>query len=154
MKKPCFILLLALLCCVMQKVTAQNIPIEIVNNSVFPDDKVYVAIIGKKVSDDKPIYYDLASNNAGDASLKALTTDLNTLHKEGGDRGYANVFTTLDRIKNKTVYVDKTHACRMFFGFNSPLYLHVNDNNGGYAGADMQNPTDPNIDVLFICCCH
>ena len=149
MKKPCFILLLALLCCVMQKVTAQNIPIEIVNNSVFPDDKVYVAIIGKKVSDDKPIYYDLASNNAGDASLKALTTDLNTLHKEGGDRGYANVFTTLDRIKNKTVYVDKTHACRMFFGFNSPLYLHVNDNNGGYAGADMQNPTDPNIDVRW-----
>lgn len=149
MKKPCFILLLALLCCVMQKVTAQNIPIEIVNNSVFPDDKVYVAIIGKKVSDDTPIYYDLASNNAGDASLKALTTDLNTLHKEGGDRGYANVFTTLDRIKNKTVYVDKTHACRMFFGFNSPLYLHVNDNNGGYAGADMQNPTDPNIDVRW-----
>lgn len=83
------------------KVHAQKIPIEIVNNSVFPDDKVYVAIIGKKVSDDAPIYYDLIANNASDAALRALTVNTNTLHKSNGDRGYANVFTTLDKIKTK-----------------------------------------------------
>ena len=149
MKKNRILLFLSLFCVAILKVHAQNIPIEIVNTSVFPDDKVYVAIIGKKVSDDAPIYYDLEANNASDAALRALNVNTNTLHKVNGDRGYANVFTTLNKIKNKTIYVDKTHACRMFFGFNSPLYLHVNDNNGGYAGADMQNPTDPNIDLRW-----
>ena len=71
------------------------------NNSVFPDDKVYVAIIGKKVSDDAPIYYDLIANNASDAALRALTVNTNTLHKFNGDRGYANVFTPLNQIKTK-----------------------------------------------------
>ena len=149
MKKNRILLFLTLFCVAILKVHAQNIPIEIVNNSVFPDDKVYVAIIGKKVSDNAPIYYDLIANNASDAALRALTTSTNTLHKSNGDKGYANVFTPLNKIKNKTIYVDKTHACRMFFGFNSPLYLHVNDNNGGYAGADMQNPSDPNIDLRW-----
>ena len=149
MKKNRVLLLLTLFCVAILKVHAQKIPIEIVNNSVFPDDKVYVAIIGKKVSDDAPIYYDLIANNASDAALRTLTVNTNTLHKFNGDRGYANVFTPLNQIKNKTIYVDKTHACRMFFGFNSPLYLHVNDNNGGYAGADMQNPSDPNIDLRW-----
>lgn len=105
---------LTLFCVAILKVHAQNIPIEIVNNSVFPDDKVYVAIIGKKVSNDAPIYYDLIANNANDAALRALTVNTNTLHKFNGDRGYANVFTPLNQIKNKTIYVDKTHACRMF----------------------------------------
>lgn len=149
MKKNRVLLFLTLFCVAILKVHAQKIPIEIVNNSVFPDDKVYVAIIGKKVSDDAPIYYDLIANNASDAALRTLTVNTNTLHKFNGDRGYANVFTPLNQIKNKTIYVDKTHACRMFFGFNSPLYLHVNDNNGGYAGADMQNPSDPNIDLRW-----
>lgn len=60
-----------------------------------------MAIIGKKVIDDAPIYYDLEANNASDAALKALTTNTNTLHKVNGDRGYANVFTTLNKIKTK-----------------------------------------------------
>ena len=114
MKKNRVLLFLTLFCVAILKVYAQNIPIKIVNNSVFPDDKVYVAIIGKKVSNDAPIYYDLIANNASDAALRALTTNTNTLHKSNGDRGYANVFTPLNKIKNKTIYVDKTHACRMF----------------------------------------
>ena len=55
MKKNRVLLFLTLFCVAILKVHAQKIPIEIVNNSVFPDDKVYVAIIGKKVSDDAPI---------------------------------------------------------------------------------------------------
>ena len=72
MKKNRVLLFLTLFCVAILKVHAQNIPIEIVNNSVFPDDKVYVAIIGKKVIDDTPIYYDLIANNASDAALRAL----------------------------------------------------------------------------------
>ena len=72
MKKNRVLLFLTLFCVAILKVHAQKIPIEIVNNSVFPDDKVYVAIIGKKVSDDAPIYYDLIANNASDAALRAL----------------------------------------------------------------------------------
>lgn len=59
MKKNRVLLFLTLFCVAILKAHAQNIPTEIVNNSVFPDDQVYVAIIGKKVSDDAPIYYDL-----------------------------------------------------------------------------------------------
>ena len=92
MTKNRVLLFLTLFCVAILKVHAQNIPIEIVNNSVFPDDKVYVAIIGKKVSNDAPIYYDLEANNASDAALRALTTNTNTLHKFNGDRGYAQAW--------------------------------------------------------------
>ena len=101
MKKNRILLFLTLFCVAILKVHAQKIPIEIVNNSVFPDEQVYVAIIGKKVSNDAPIYYDLEANNASDAALSALTVNTNTLHKFNGDRGYANVFTTLDKIKDR-----------------------------------------------------
>ena len=74
MKKNRILLFLTLFCVAILKVHAQNIPIEIVNNSVFPDDKVYVAIIGKKVINDAPIYYDLEANNASDAALRATPT--------------------------------------------------------------------------------
>ncbi|MCR5077173.1 MAG: family 16 glycosylhydrolase [Prevotella sp.] len=126
---------------------AGTVPIKLVNNSCFPDNQVYVAIIGQ--FNGRPIYYDLPRNSNGNAVLGTLTTDLNTLHKTNGDRGFANVFTTLDRIPDRTIHVEHTNACRIFFGFNSPMYLHVNDNNGGYAGADMQNPSDPNHNIRW-----
>lgn len=135
----------ALMAC--QQLMAGLIPMKLVNNSCFSDADIYVAIIGKR--DDTGIYYNLGGNNAGNSALSNLNTGCNTLHKEAGDRGYANVFTRLSDIPDKTVYIDRTHACRMFFSFNSPMYLHVNDDNGGYAGADMQNPSDPNLDIRW-----
>lgn len=155
MKKVKFLLALGALLAggfVSQAQNLELVPAKIVNNSVFPDNQIYVGIMGKEVGTNRPVYYNLADNSSADAALVTLTTDANTLHKEAGDRGFANVFTTLDKIKDKTIYIARTHACRMFIGFNSPMYLHVNDNNGGFAGADMQNPSDPNIDVRWELC--
>ena len=127
-----------------------RIPAKIVNNTVFSDDEIYVAIIGKQkvggaVQD---IYYDLRANNSGDACTRQLTPSLNTMHKQAGDWGYANIFCKLSEIKDKTVYISQTFANRMFFGFKSPMYLHVHET-GGYAGADLQNPSDPNYDIRW-----
>ena len=129
---------------------AQIIPVKIINNSHsdFNDDEIYIGIIGQNKTIG-PLYYDLKNNNANDAGLRKLTTGCNTLHKVAGDQGYADVFTRLSDIKDKTIYMDKTFACRMFIGFKRPMYMHVNDNNGGYAGANLQNPTDPNLGQRF-----
>ena len=127
------------------------LPVQLTNNSQFDDSEIYVAIIGNydpTHSSSKWIYYDLPNNSASNTALKDLTTAVNTLHKTSGDWGYANIFTTLDKIPNKTIYVDHTHGCRIFFGFRSPMYLHAFDN-AGYAGADMQNASDPNHGVRW-----
>ena len=121
-------------------VSAQTVPMQLVNNSDYADYEIYVAIIG--MQNGQWIYYDLAANTPSDAAVKPLNTSANTLHRQATDWGYANIFTTLDNIKEQTIHVDHTNACRVFFGFRSPMYLHAFD--AGYAGADFQNPTDPN----------
>ena len=121
-------------------VSAQTVPLQLVNNSDFADNEIYVAIIG--MQNGQWIYYDLADNTTANAAVKPLNTSVNTLHRQPNDWGYANVFTTLDQIKEQTIHVAHTNACRLFFGFRSPMYLHAFD--AGYAGADFQNPTDSN----------
>ena len=121
-------------------------PMQIVNNSPFPDNQVYIAIVSNYAG--VVSYYDLNHNTANSVAFPRLTTALNTLHKTSGDWGYADVFVTLDQIVNKTIYIDRTMACRMFFSFGSPMYLHVHAT-GGYAGVDLNNPTDPNADVRW-----
>lgn len=140
-------LLFAVLLCFSVAMFAQIIPVRLSNNSEFPDNEVYIGIIGQNSSG--AIYYNLANNSASHVDLPRLTTGCNTLHKVAGDRGYANVFFRLSDIANRTIYLDKTFACRMFFGFRSPMYMHVNDDNGGYAGANLQNSSDPNLNQRF-----
>lgn len=121
-------------------------PMQIVNNSSYKDSEVYVAIIGNNAG--HYYYYDLRNNSATNVPMPNLTTAQNTLHKKSGDWGYADVFVTLDQLKDQTIYVDRSMACRMFFGFKSPMWLHVHEG-GGYAGADLNNPGDPNADMRW-----
>ena len=84
------------------------LPVQLTNNSQFDDSEIYVAIIGNydpTHGSSKWIYYDLPNNSASNTALKDLTTAVNTLHKTSGDWGYANIFTTLDKIPNKTIYL-------------------------------------------------
>lgn len=131
---------------------AANMPLQIVNNSVFKDNEIYVGILGMyknggNSNDSKWIYYDLTANKADDAALKDLNESVNTLHKQAGDQGYANIFTTLDKVKDKTIYIDHTAGCRLLIGFRSPLYLHAFAT--GYAGASLDNPSDPNANIRW-----
>ncbi len=122
-------------------------PMQLTNNSQFSDSEIYIAIVGKRI-DGTTMYYDLSANSASSVAMPELTTSLNTLHKTDGDWGYANIFTTLNTIPNRTIYIDQSLACRMFVAFRSPMYLHVHEG-GGYAGADLNNPSDPNADLRW-----
>lgn len=121
-------------------------PMQITNNSQYDDTDIYIGIIGKRL-DGSDIYYNLRSNSVSGVTLADLNESVNTLHKVDGDWGYANIFVTLDQIPGNTVYIDRSMACRMFIGFRSPMYLHAFNN--GYAGADLNNPNDPNADLRW-----
>ena len=77
-----------------------------------------------------------------------LDESVNNLTHPNGIWGFADVFTRLSDISDATIYLGNTHACRMFISFKSPMYLHAFAD-GGYAGADMNNPSDPNADVRW-----
>lgn len=142
-----YLFLMTLLCLMTTKSWAGTIPMQLVNNSQFADNEIYVAIIGK--TNGKWIYYDLSNNNPGNVKLNALSTSVNTLHKTPSDWGYANIFTTLDKISNKTINLVQTNSCRVFFGFKSQLYIHAHGTSEGFAGADFQNPSDPNHGIRW-----
>lgn len=125
-----------------------DLPVKLLNNSggQFADSEIYVAIIGKdKVGDvEREIYYDLAATaNEKRCVTRPLNAGLNTIHKDGQEWGFAYVFTRMSDLRDHTVYLGNTHACRMFISFKSPMFLHVHDA-GGYAGHDFNNPNDPN----------
>ncbi len=125
-----------------------DLPLELVNSSAgaYADSDIYVAIIGK--TKERDIYYDLgATSRNKSAVLKPLTPSVNNLHHDAGDWGYADIFTRLSDIQDNTIYIGDTFACRLFISFKSPMYLHAFD--AGYAGADMNNPGDPNADIRW-----
>ena len=127
-------------------------PMKLRNGSEFADSEIYIAIVGQSYANNGGyIYYDLKNNSSTNVKLNTLNESVNTLHKTSGDWGYANIFTKLSDIKNKTIYIDKTFACRMFIGFKSPMYLHAFNQTTtfGYAGANLQNTSDPNIDLRW-----
>ncbi len=133
--------------------TYADIPVKILNNSQgqFNDNEIYVAIIGKEKSGDAAydIYYDMAASaNNRRAVTHALTPAVNNLHLPGREWGFADVFTRLSDLKDHTIYLGNTFACRMFISFKSPMYMHVHDT-GGYAGASLEDVTDPNRDIRW-----
>lgn len=127
-----------------------DLPVRILNNSggQFDDGDIYVAIIGKQ-GEHQEIYYDLAATaNEKHCVTRPLEAGLNRLHVKADDWGYADIFTRMSDLKDHTIYLGNTFACRMFVAFKSPMYLHVHEA-GGYAGADMNNPSDPNADIRW-----
>lgn len=121
-------------------------PMYLQNNSQFADQQIYIAILGKRPNG-LYMYYDFSKNSASQVNFLSLSESINTLHKNANDWGYADIFTTLDQIPNKTIYIDQSYSCRLLIGFGSPMYLHAFGN--GYAGADLANPADPNANVRW-----
>lgn len=126
--------------------TAAVIPFEFVNNSQFADGDIFVALVGQQ--NGTAVWMDFDENDASGAGTKAIAASYNTMNKTDGDWGYADIFTRLSEIKDKTVYMPDLTACRIFVSFNGPMYIHFFDG-GGYAGANLQNPSDPNAGLRF-----
>jgi hypothetical protein len=123
----------------------QQTTFKIVNgtHNAYADSQVYWAIIGKDWNSGKFVYV----NTAGQLIPMALS-DNGALTKNGV--AYTNYFHTIAQAGSVTI--PPINSARLMLSVGSPMYIQVNqDVNGniGYAGANIDNPSDPNIDVTF-----
>jgi hypothetical protein len=115
-------------------------------SGAYPPNQVYFAILGKD-SSGQFCHVD-ASGNLIPMSVSDNDA-ANHLTKNG--QNYSNYFFTLSDLA-QGINVPNIDSGRVYFGLGSPLYIKVNtDINGkiGYAGPDLNNPQDPNLNVYF-----
>lgn len=124
------------------------VSVDLRNNTkgAFRDDQVYVAVIARDpgtqrfswLKPDGTIVPAAAEDNDGP----------NHLSKNG--QNYANYFFTL--AQSKTLNIPKMDSGRVFVSLGGPMFIKIlSDINGdiAFAGPNVDNPTDPNIDVNF-----
>jgi hypothetical protein len=117
---------------------------EVVNatNGKWRDDQVYWAIIGKSWQTGKFVHVDAQGN------LLPMQLSDNTVPKNG--KTYANYFYSLAQVPSITL--PPIDSARLLMSVGSPMYLEINTDAAGniaYAGANIENNTDPNLDVVF-----
>lgn len=109
----------------------------------WADADVYWSIIGKDWNTGQFVHVD-----ANGQLIPMSTADNGALTKNG--EGYTNYFHSL--AQKSQVTIPPLDSARILFSVGSPMYIKVNvDGNGniGYAGANIENASDPNIDVYF-----
>jgi len=112
-------------------------------NNAYDNAHVFWAIIGKDWTSGKFVWV-----NASGQLIPMSTADNGALTKNGV--GYTNYFHSIAQAGSVTI--PPINSARLLLSVGSPMYIRVNqDVNGniGYAGANIDNPSDPNIDVTF-----
>ena len=112
-------------------------------HNAYDNAHVFWAIIGKDWTTGKFVYV----NTAGQL-IPMSTADNGALTKNGVT--YTNYFHTIAQAGSVTI--PPINSARLMLSVGGPMYIRVNqDINGniGYAGANIENPSDPNIDVTF-----
>ncbi|WP_374562191.1 beta-1,3-glucanase family protein [Ideonella sp.] len=112
-------------------------------NGAWRDDQVYWAIIGRDWNTDQFVHVDASGN-----LIPMQLSDNGALMKNG--KPYSNYFYTLAQAKSVTI--PPINSARLMLSVGGPMYIWINvDVNGkiAYAGANIENPDDPNIDVTF-----
>ncbi len=120
---------------------AQGTTFNLVNGTkgAYADNAVYWTMVGMDPSkQDAYVHVDCAGNlvpmQAGD--------------NQASGTGYANYSIPLSQCKRVTVRQIK--SARLYLSVGSPLFLRANGNPvNGYAGPNIDNPSDPNIPVIF-----
>ena len=124
----------------------------------FRDDRILMQLNNKtngKYSDNQ-VYWCLVGYNANDQLCyldnngSLVPVDLSMNNVTIGDRQVADVSYTL--AEASYVYVPSIKSGRMYLSYEKPIYLTFNqaaDGRIGFAGPDLNNPTDPNSDTLF-----
>ncbi len=120
-----------------------RIAIELNNktNGKYSDDQIYWCILGNN-SDNKLCYMDKYGN------MIPASESLNTIDVNG--KKYANIYHTL--AESDHVYAPTVRSGRMYLSYGKPVYVAFNTNangNAGYAGPDLNNPSDVNANTLF-----
>lgn len=123
----------------------QQTVFEIVNatRGEWNDAEVHWAIVGRRWSDGHFVWI-----NAQGQQVPMSVADNGALVKNG--QGYTDYFHSLADVPE--VSIAPLDSARILLSVGSPMYIKVlvdADGNIGYAGADIQNPTDPNLDVVF-----
>ena len=107
----------------------------------YASNQLYWCILGYN-NNNQLVYVDKNGNQV------VATLDKNTIRK--GDRMCADIcYTVAD---DNFVYVPDIISGRMYIGYGEMVYITFNqaaDGRIGYAGPDLNNPTDPNQDVIF-----
>ncbi|MFL6699013.1 MAG: beta-1,3-glucanase family protein [Vitreoscilla sp.] len=123
----------------------QQTTFNIVNgtHNAYDNAHVFWAIIGKDWTSGKFVWVD-----ASGKLVPMSTADNGALTKNGVT--YTNYFHTIAQAGSVTI--PPINSARLMLSVGTPMYIRVNqDVNGniGYAGANIENPSDPNIDVAF-----
>ena len=112
-------------------------------HNAYDNAHVYWAIIGKDWTTGKFVWVDTTGK-----LIPMSTADNGALTKNGVT--YTNYFHTIAQAGSVTI--PPINSARLMLSVGTPMYIRVNsDINGniGYAGANIENPSDPNIDVTF-----
>jgi len=131
------------------------IPFTISNTSTFNDNELYVAIVGIDYTTGNHVWV-----NAKTSQVLPMSSQYNTVTGPtiGGNTGpgqnskYANCFTKLSEIPNKTFTLPLIAGCRVFIAKGQQLYFYFFGANGapsGYTSPNPLNATDPNQGILY-----
>jgi hypothetical protein len=109
-------------------------------NGAYPDSQIYWAIIGQ-TGPNQFFYVDINGN------LQPITAALNNApgHLVKNGVNYANIYSTVSQ--KQWISLPAMPACRIYISLGTPCYMTTYDN--GYAGPNINNPSDPNLNVYF-----
>ena len=115
-------------------------------NGRWPDSQIYWAIIGRDWKTGQFVHVDRFGN------LIPMAINDNVMIKPGDFSGnrYANYFYSLSSLGS--VNIPAIDSARLLMSVGTPMYIQVvRDADGyiSYAGANIDNSSDPNQDVIF-----
>ena len=120
---------------------AVNVKVMNGTNGAYSDSQIYWGVIGINPANGRWSYLDLNGN------LIPISNSLNDAagHLTKNGVNYANIYHAINQAS--WVTLPKITSGRMFLSVGSPCYIKTYDD--GFAGPNIDNPTDPNKDVYF-----
>lgn len=110
-------------------------------NGAYSDSQIYWGVLGINPTTGGWCYLDLNGN------LVPISTALNDApgHLTKNNINYANIYHTIS--EKQWISLPKIVSGRMYLSVGTPCYIKTYDN--GFAGPDLDNPTDPNSNLYF-----
>ncbi len=117
---------------------------EVMNGTggAYANNQIYWGILGQNPANNNAWSYLDVNGNVQPISA-ALNNAAGHLTKNGVN--YANIYSTISQ--KQWISLPKLSAARMYISVGSPCYITTYDT--GFAGPNIDNPTDPNYNVYF-----